>query len=153
MTGILPFNYRINWPNGLGITVIIVGPVKQPVSEFIGVYDADSTLVGEVAYWIGARLGRTHCSLCDLTHGVFTQKSEWKQCTQNLSVPFHTFHRNDAPRDVLAVADGAFPLVLARHGEELRVVLTSSDLVAFHASTADFAVWLESYLTTHSISN
>jgi len=60
------------------------------VTEFIGVYDADSTLIGEVSYWIGARLGRTHCSLCELTHGLFTQKSEWKACAKELSVPFHS---------------------------------------------------------------
>lgn len=126
--------------------VVIVCSVTDAVSEFIGVYDADSTLLGEVSYWIGARLGRSHCSLCDLTHGMFTQKSEWKQCSQNLSVPFRTFHRNDAPDDVLAIARGSFPLVLARHGDELRVILTSSDLESFHSSTTHFGEWLESYL-------
>ena len=52
------------------------------VNGFVGIYDADATLVGEVSYWIGARLGRTHCSLCELTHGLFTVKREWKECRQ-----------------------------------------------------------------------
>ena len=55
-----------------------INSVATQVEEFIGVYDADGTIVGEVSYWIGARLGRTHCSLCELTHGLFTVKREWR---------------------------------------------------------------------------
>lgn len=109
------------------------------IDELIGVYDADSTLIGEVSYWVGARLGRTHCSLCELTHGLFTKKSEWKECTLGLGVPFLTFHRNDAPSDVLARAAGRFPLVLARMGRGLEVVLTRDDLETFGGDTAEFA--------------
>ena len=120
--------------------------VERPVTEFIGIYDADSTLIGEVSYWVGARLGRTHCSLCELTHGVFTMKSEWKQCTRELAVPFHTFHRNDAPDDALRVARDAFPIVLARHGDELRIVLTEIELSEFSGATSEFGNWLVEYL-------
>jgi hypothetical protein len=116
------------------------------VTEFIGVYDADSTLIGEVSYWIGARLGRTHCSLCELTHGLFTQKSEWKECATTLAVPFHTFHRNDAPADVLAVLNGSFPAVLLRTDDGLSVILTKQALESFDGNTTDFAQWLSDYL-------
>jgi len=115
------------------------------VTEFIGVYDADSTLIGEVSYWIGARLGVTHCSLCELTHGLFTQKSEWKTCAKELSVPFHTFHRNDAPADVLAALAGEFPAVLQRTAEGLTVILTKKALEQFEGHTADFVQWLSGH--------
>ena len=49
-------------------------------SEFIGVYNAESTVLGEVSYWFGARLGLRHCSLCDITHGLFTKRAEWQEC-------------------------------------------------------------------------
>ncbi|MCE2710061.1 MAG: hypothetical protein LW596_04620 [Ilumatobacteraceae bacterium] len=68
------------------------------VRELIGVYDADATVWGEVSYWIGARLGRRHCGLCDITHGVFTRKAEWQACEDRLPVPFSAYHRNDQPR-------------------------------------------------------
>jgi hypothetical protein len=116
------------------------------VVEIIGVYDADSTLVGEVSYWIGARLGRTHCSLCELTHGVFTVKSTWKSCEQKLHVPFTTYHRNDAPADVLVALAGEFPAVLQRTAEGLSVILTKEALEAFDGNTADFAQWLSHHL-------
>lgn len=117
------------------------------VVEFIGVYDADSTLLGEISYWIGARLGTTHCSLCDLTHGLFTEKREWKECAADLGVPFTTFHRDDAPAEVLAALNGSFPAVLARTTAGLSIILTNHELESFCGNTADFAQWLSHYLS------
>lgn len=117
--------------------------MSSDISGFVGVYDADSTVVGEISYWIGARFGRRHCSLCELTHGLFTVKDEWKQCAANLGVPFVTHHRNDAPADVLAAAAGSFPVVLARTPDGLEVVLDHDALEEFDGSTRGFIAWLE----------
>lgn len=84
------------------------------ITRLIGVYDADGTLRGEVAYWIGARLGRRHCALCDITHGLFSPKSEWRQCREGLPIPFDTFHLDDQPDDVRAALAGTAPAVVAR---------------------------------------
>lgn len=116
------------------------------VIEFIGVYDADSTLIGEVSYWIGARLGTAHCSLCELTHGLFMERREWRECSADLGVPFTTFHRNDAPDDVLAALNGSFPAVLVRTTDGLFHILTNQALESFEGRTADFAQWLTAYL-------
>ena len=93
-----------------------------PISGLIGVYDADSTLRGEISYWLGARIGRAHCSLCDITHGLFLQRSEWREWRGGLAVPFEMFHRDDAPADVAEALD-ATPAVLARSGAGLVVVM------------------------------
>ena len=117
--------------------------VSGPIDEFIGVYDADSTVVGEVAYWIGARFGTRHCSLCELTHGTFTTKRQWRDCSQSLAVPFRTFHRNDAPQDVLTVTGDCFPIVLARIEGLLSVVIDSEALGSFAGDTTRFITHLE----------
>ena len=108
--------------------------VENPIIEFIGIYDADSTFRGEISYWIGARLGRSHCSLCEITHGLFTTKKQWAQCASDLSVPFITFHRNDAPADVLEAAQGTFPVVLARTSRSLKIVVSPKELDALEGS-------------------
>lgn len=108
--------------------------MEKPIIEFVGIYDADSTLRGEISYWIGARLGRTHCSLCDITHGLFTQKKQWSQCSSELPVPFVTFHRNDAPTDVLEACEGKFPIVLARTSDSLEIVVAPEELDALEGS-------------------
>lgn len=88
------------------------------ITNLYGVYDADATLIGEASYWIGARLGIRHCSLCDITHSLFTEKSEWQRCVTKLQedhgVIFQAFHRNDQPDQVRAVIAGKYPAVVAR---------------------------------------
>ena len=117
------------------------------ITELIGVYDADSTLLGEISYWVGARFGITHCSLCEITHGLFTKKSEWKQCAESFTVPFHLFHRDDAPHDVISTLAGEFPAVLQRTTEGLKIILTKEELEHFDGRTSDFAQWITNHLS------
>jgi hypothetical protein len=107
--------------------------------ELIGIYDSDSTLLGEISYWIGARLGKKHCSLCDITHGVFTVKSEWKACAASIPVPFLTYHRNDAPHDALTAASETFPIVLARYVHGIEVVYSGEQLEKFNGDPQQFS--------------
>ena len=83
------------------------------ISRLVGVYDAEGTLRGELAYFVGARLGRAHCSLCDITHGLLRERADWRECREGLPVPFATFHRDDQPDEVRDVAAGRAPVVVA----------------------------------------
>lgn len=102
--------------------------------ELFGVYDADATLVGEASYWIGARLGIRHCSLCDITHSLFREKSQWRQCVERLqkdyNVIFHAFHRNDQPDNVRQVINGAYPAVVAIRASGAASLFLSADQIA-----------------------
>ena len=79
----------------------------------IGVYDADGTVLGELSYFVGKRLGRTHCGLCDITHGVVRERAEWRLERDRLPVPFDVFHRDDQPDEVRATTADRLPSVLA----------------------------------------
>lgn len=104
------------------------------ITELIGVYDADGTKRGELAYFIGARLGRAHCSLCSTTHGNIREKAEWRRCRAGLPVPFCTFHRDDQPGDVRAVADNTAPVVVARTTDGLVLLLDDEAIEACNGS-------------------
>ena len=106
------------------------GGLDRQITRLIGVYDADGTLRGEIAYWIGARLGRRHCSLCDVTHGPFTVKSDWKRCRAVLPVPFDTYHRNDQPDEVRRATGDHAPVVVAETAEEILVLLDDAQISA-----------------------
>lgn len=83
------------------------------VHRLVGVYNADGTLRGELAYVAGKLFGRAHCGLCDITHGAVSQKAEWKACRATLPLPFDTFHRDDQPDAARPLTDGRLPAVLA----------------------------------------
>lgn len=98
--------------------------------RLVGVYDADHTIRGELAYLIGSRLGRSHCALCDITHGTFSERAEWKRCRAGLPVPFATFHHDDQPETVRAAAAGTAPVVVAETDEGIVVLLDAGELDA-----------------------
>jgi hypothetical protein len=87
--------------------------VTDRITRLVGVYDADGSVLGELKYFVGARLGRTHCSLCDVTHGLVRERPEWRATRDRLRAPFVTFHRDDQPPSVRAATAGDLPAVLA----------------------------------------
>ena len=98
------------------------------VKRLIGVYDADGSLAGELKYWIGAKLGTRHCSLCDITHGNVRETTEWKSCRAQLPVDFTLHHRDDAPLAVLEILQGSFPAVLVETNHGIAVLLGPREL-------------------------
>lgn len=88
-------------------------PQRRTIRRLVGVYDADGTVAGEVRYWVLARFGAAHCSLCDITHGVFRVRADWQRCQAAMAVPFDTFHRDDQPAHIRAAAGGVAPVVVA----------------------------------------
>jgi len=107
---------------------------SRRIARLVGVYDADSTVRGELAYWVGARLGRRHCSLCEITHGSVRERSEWKACRVGLPVPFDTYHRNDQPASIRAATNGTVPVVVAETDGAIVVLLLPADLDSCHGS-------------------
>lgn len=107
--------------------------------DIVGVYDADGTLLGEITYWVGARLRVRHCSLCDVTHGLFRRRREWDQESRRIHLPFTTYHRNDAPADVLAACGRALPAVVRRTGGVVTTLL-GPDEIAECGSSASMLV-------------
>jgi hypothetical protein len=101
---------------------------SKVVRQFVGVYDADGTVLGEIRYWVGARFGRSHCALCEITHGTFRERSEWQRFRESLATEFVTFHRDDAPVDVLEVCEGRLAAVAARTDDSVLVLLDNDAL-------------------------
>ena len=117
------------------------------VVRLVGVYDAEGTLRGELSYWVGARLGRAHCSLCDITHGLLRERADWRDCKDAMAVPFVTYHRDDQPTAVRDAAEGVAPVVLAETAVGHVVLLTPEQLERCAGSVAAFSAALDRALT------
>ena len=105
------------------------GVMNGEVDRLVGVYDADGSLRGELAYWVGARFGRAHCALCDITHGTFRERADWRACRDGLAVEFDTVHRDELP-DGLAEVIGPLPAVAAAADGAWHLLLGPDDLEA-----------------------
>ncbi len=107
---------------------------RRTITGLVGVYNADGTLRGELAYWVGKRLGRAHCALCDITHGSVKERPDWQRCRDGLAVPFGTYHRDDQPDSTRDLTAGQLPAVVALTGDGPLLLLGPSELESCGAS-------------------
>ena len=98
--------------------------MAEPVVEVVGVYAADGGVRGEVAYAVGHLLGRTECSLCDVTHGAVRRKPEWDDMAARLPLPVRLTHRNETTEsERTASAASGLPAVLGVRSDGSHTVL------------------------------
>ena len=99
------------------------------VVRLVGVYDADGTVLGELTYFVKARIGRAHCALCDITHGRVRERADWRAARDALGVPFETYHRDDQPDAVRRATGDTAPVVVAELADgTIEVVATPAEL-------------------------
>lgn len=112
-----------------------VEPRGAEISQLIGVYHANGSWRGELAYLLGKLSGRAHCGLCDITHGVLRRRS-FDACVATLPVGFDLVHLDERNDDVAAASDGRTPCVLARTRTGLVVLLDADDIASCHGNPA-----------------
>lgn len=111
----------------------------RPV-RYLGVYDADGGLAGELRYVVGHLLGTAECALCDITHSPVRRKPAWDRMVATLGLPFDLRHRNELT-DIEQAATAAMqlPYVAAELGDGTYVeVLDAAALAAFDGDIERF---------------
>ena len=101
--------------------------VVVPVVRLAGIYNADGTLRGELAYVVGKVTGRAHCELCDITHGAVRRKRSWDAACAASGLEIELLHRDEADAHQLHAA-GALPAVVADLGRGWTLVAGPDDL-------------------------
>jgi hypothetical protein len=98
------------------------------VERLVGVYDADGTVLGELAYVVGHVLGRRSCALCDITHGSLRRRPSFDEAAAQLPVPFDLLHRDERPPALTALTEGRLPCVVAEVAGEAQILLGPDEL-------------------------
>lgn len=126
--------------------------MPRELRRLVGVYDAGGTALGELTYFVGKRLGRAHCGLCDITHGTVRERPEWRAARDRLGVPFETFHRDDQPASVRAATAGTVPVVVAESVDgEITVLAGPQPIDACAGSPERLVKLIESALVVNDL--
>lgn len=125
--------------------------MDRTLQRLVGVYDADGTTLGELSYFVNARLGRAHCSLCDITHGLVRERSDWRTARAELPVEFVTFHRNDQPDAVRASTAGRLPAVVAETDGGVVALLDRDALEECHGDPGVLVELLRQAIDDHDL--
>lgn len=111
---------------------------RRPIERLILVYAAGSGFSSSVIDSAKKLLRLKGCSLCTITHGLAGERSQWRECRDEIGVPVEAFHHDDLPADVAAVAGEELPCVLAEAGGELVPILGPEILDRMRGDVADF---------------
>ena len=106
------------------------------VEQLVGVYDADGSVLGEMAYVVGHLLGRRTCALCDITHGSLKRRPDFDDAAAMLGVPFVLLHRDEISAEISELIDSELPCVVAETAGQRTVLLDRDALVACGKSPA-----------------
>ena len=105
----------------------------------VGIYNADSGTIGELAYLTKKVLRRGSCSLCDLAHGWNpNRRRSWKEACASTCLEVSLVHRNEATAAQLAAAE-LLPAIVAVDDGGWVCLVTAAEL-AEHSDDPDWVI-------------
>jgi len=110
---------------------------KRRIERLIFVFNAGSGSFN--AFLDSARkvLQLKGCTLCTITHGLAGEKSEWKECKEEIGVPVDYVHKDEIWPALQSAVGSQLPCVVAEAGGELILLLTPDVLDRCKGSVAD----------------
>ena len=107
--------------------------------RILAIYDADLSVIGELAYAVGKLTGTRNCALCDITHGLnpFGKRAWRSYCEDRPEVEW--LHRNEISDEMLARLPTPLPCVIKQDAhDQLCTLLDTSALMACEGQVERF---------------
>ena len=107
--------------------------------RILAIYDADLSVVGELAYAVSKLTGTRSCALCDITHDLnpFGKRAWRSYCEDRPEVEW--LHRNEISDEMLAQLPTPLPCVIKRDTQgHLSTLLDTSALMACEGQVERF---------------
>ena len=115
----------------------------------MGIYNAEGSLSGEVAYFLGKLAGTRHCALCDITHGIIREKKAFKEAKSNLAIPFETLHLDELDETMSEFTEDA-ACILALSSGSAKLFVTNDELQSCNGNVDALLHLIRSRLSTKS---
>jgi len=110
---------------------------KRQIDRLIFVFSADSGSFNAFLDSAKKVLRIKGCTLCAITHGLAGEKSEWRECKEELGVQIDYVHRNEVSEELRRVAGDNLPCVVAHAEGDLVFLLGPDVLDRCRGSVAD----------------
>ena len=120
---------------------------RKAIDRLLFIYSADA---GRWSAFIDSAkklLMINGCALCSITHGLTSEKQEWKSCRDELGIPVDYLHRDELSTDLRHLVGDSLPAVVAVAGEEYHVLMSAEVLERCRGSVADFRGRLQTCAT------
>lgn len=100
----------------------------RAMTQVVGIYNADGSVTGELAYAAAKLTGRGSCELCDVTHGwnPFGRR-EWKIAMRQSDLDITFIHRDEALPEQLEAA-GQLPSIITLGDDGWHAIMSADDI-------------------------
>lgn len=102
------------------------------------IWNADWSIGGALQAGRDFVRGVESCALCDIAYQGVRQKSDWKACKAEISVPIQTLYKNQAEPELINAAQNRFPVVIAQSSAGLVKLLDKEEIEACHGDVQSF---------------
>jgi len=120
--------------------------MTHPYQEFIAVYNAEGSLLGEIRYVVGKLSGTRSCALCDISHVLTAEKDSFTAFKESFPVPFFNRHLDELEPEQLQLAKEHAPCVLGLADDGWQIAVPSAHLEQCNKSVKKFSELMHSLI-------
>jgi hypothetical protein len=124
---------------------------KRKIERLLFVFSADSGSFNAFLDSAKKVLRIKGCTLCSITHGLAGEKSEWRECKEEIGLPVDYVHRDEISGELKAVVGDQLPCIVAQAGNDLVLLLTPDVLERCQGSVADLKGRLHYFASVHGL--
>jgi len=92
------------------------------------IYNAEGSIKGGLKYLYEKYFKDIKCSMCDITHGVFTQKKKWTNNCSASILNIKCLHLDELQKDIKDLVINEAPCVVAQVNSTNKIVINSKEL-------------------------
>jgi len=102
----------------------------EEMAEFVGIYNADSGIRGELTYALFKLSRKSSCSLCEITHGWNPfGRNTWRTSRRDSGLDLTMIHRNKASAQQLDAVE-SLPAILKKTDGNWSQVVSADQLLS-----------------------
>lgn len=124
---------------------------KQEIERLIFVFAANSGAFNAFVDSAKKLLMIRGCALCRITHGLTGEKTDWRECKEEIGVPIDYVHRDEITEDLRRVVGDQIPSVVAKTDRQFVLLLTPEVLERCKGSVADLKGRLNYYASIKNL--
>jgi hypothetical protein len=124
---------------------------KRRIERLIFVFNADTGSFNAFLDSAKKFLKIKGCTLCSITHSLAGEKSEWRDCKEEIGLPVDYVHRDELSGELRSVVGDKLPCVVAATGNDLILLLAPDVLERCQGSVADLKGRLNYFASIHRL--
>tara|TARA_B100001175_G_C19413940_1_gene592613 strand:- start:496 stop:876 length:381 start_codon:yes stop_codon:yes gene_type:complete len=102
------------------------------------IYNANGTILGKFEYLIKKIFMDFHCTMCDISHSMVTEKEIWKKKLKESKYPIFAVHKDEQPIKLRDFSSDSIPCVILYQDNYFKILIDSDELISINGKVDDF---------------